>query len=131
MAGALTACAFYFIQDYKDGKIIWFNVNGYKNKIQRFMARKKGTGEEDEEVHAKMLLSISDAMTSFIVGMEKIFGALVVLILAWASGAIMVSVGLSKFAFVRNIILIFIFNEWQLTIFHLTCRSLLWTHHHK
>lgn len=95
------------------------------------MARKKGTGEENEEVHAQMLLSVSDAMTSFIVGMEKIFGALVVLILAWASGAIMVSVGLSKFAFVRNIILIFIFNEWQLTIFHLTCRSLLWTHHHK
>jgi hypothetical protein len=103
MAGALTACAFYFIQDYKDGKIIWFNVNGYKNKMQRFMASKKGT-EEDEEVHAKMLLSVSEAMTSFIVGMEKIFGALVVLILAWASGAIMVSVGLSKFAFVRIII---------------------------
>lgn len=108
MAGALTACAFYFIQDYKDDKIIWFNMNGYKNKIQRFMASKKGRVEEDEEVHAKMLLSVSEAMTSFIVGMEKIFGALVVLILAWASGAIMVSVGLSEFAFVRNIILIHI-----------------------
>lgn len=97
MAGALTACLFYFIQDHKDGKIIWFNFNGYKNKIQRFIARKKGIAEEDGEVHARVLLNVSDAMTSFIVGMEKIFGALVVLILAWATGSIMVSVGLNRF----------------------------------
>ena len=118
MAGALTACAFYFIQDHKNGKIIWFNVYGYKNKIQRFFARKQSLVEEDEEVHAQslvdedeevhaqMLLSIPEAMTAFIVGMEKIFGALVVLILAWASGAVMVSVGLSEFTFVPNFILI-------------------------
>jgi len=98
MAGALTAVAFYFMQDDKDGRIIWFNVNGYKNKVQRFINRKRGIvlGDEDEEEHARVLMNVSEAMTAFLVGMEKIFGALVVLTLAWATGAIMQAVGLSE-----------------------------------
>ena len=98
MAGALTAVAFYFMQDHKDGRIIWFNLNGYKNKVQRFIIRKRGTvsGDEDEEVHARVLMNVREAMTAFLVGMEKIFGALVVLTLAWASGAIMQAVGLGE-----------------------------------
>ncbi|KAL7518451.1 hypothetical protein ACHAWX_003274, partial [Stephanocyclus meneghinianus] len=35
MAGALTATAFYFIQDKYQGRIIWFNVKGYFNKARR------------------------------------------------------------------------------------------------
>merc|ERR1712127_417767 len=38
-----------------------------------------------------------EAMSSFLIGMEKIFGALVVLTLAWATGAIMEAVGLNRF----------------------------------
>jgi len=36
-------------------------------------------------------------MAAFLVGMEKIFGAMVVLTLAWATGAIMQAVGLNRF----------------------------------
>jgi len=41
-------------------------------------------------------MGYEQAMSSFILGMEKIFGALVVLTLAWASGAVMTAVGLNR-----------------------------------
>jgi len=108
MAAALTTVAFYFIQDKKSGKIIFFNVKGYVNKMRRFFARysaKCGNGEQfedlasingEEEAHAQVLLSYREAMSSFIMGMEKVFGALVCLVLAWATGEIMQAVGLNR-----------------------------------
>lgn len=53
-------------------------------------------GEEEEE-HAKVLIDYKEAMSAYLIGMEKIFGALVVLVLAWATGHIMQSVGLDRF----------------------------------
>lgn len=107
MAAALTALAFYFCQDVKEGRIIFFNVKGYINKARRFYKRLRGkchrgqeavsVDGEDEEEHAKILMGYRDAMSSFLIGMEKIFGALVVLTLAWATGAIMQAVGLDRF----------------------------------
>lgn len=109
MAAALTALAFYFIQDKKDGHIIWFNVKGYINKMKRFHDRHRGMcrrnqeqsmvslNGEGEEEHAKVLIDYREAMSSFLIGMEKIFGALVALTLAWATGAIMSAVGLNRF----------------------------------
>ena len=47
-------------------------------------------------VHAKVLMNTGEAMSAFLLGMEKIFGALVVLTLAWSTGAVMTAVGLSK-----------------------------------
>lgn len=97
MAGALTAVLLYFLQDHKDGKIIWFNVRGYRNKVHRFIRRKfYGEVEEAGVVHAKVLMNTGEAMSAFLLGMEKIFGALVVLTLAWSTGAVMTAVGLSK-----------------------------------
>mmetsp|Transcript_14592 Transcript_14592/g.25706 ORF Transcript_14592/g.25706 Transcript_14592/m.25706 type:complete len:706 (-) Transcript_14592:682-2799(-) len=109
MAAALTALLFFFIQDKKDGRIIWFNVNGYINKMRRFFDRHRGDcrrgqeegmvalEEEEEEEHARVLIDYREAMSSFLIGMEKIFGALVALTLAWATGAIMQAVGLNRF----------------------------------
>ena len=113
MAAALTALAWYWLQDKKEGRIIWFNGKGYVNKMKRFYARHRGKcnrcrrGQEeeeesvvpveDEEEHAKLLLDYKEAMSCFLIGMEKIFGALVVLTLAWATGAIMQAVGLDRF----------------------------------
>jgi Na+/H+ antiporter NhaC len=109
MAAALTALLFYFVQDKKDGQIIWFNVKGYINKMKRFVARHRGMcrrggeqemvalDEADEVEHAKVLVDYREAMSSFLIGMEKIFGALVALTLAWATGAIMTAVGLNRF----------------------------------
>lgn len=110
MAAALTGLAFYFIQDKKDGHIIFCNVKGYINKLKRFHARNRGkclpcrrdqTGEvshdEDGEQHAVILMGYREALASFLIGMEKIFSALVVLTLAWATGDVMQAVGLGKF----------------------------------
>mmetsp|Transcript_7379 Transcript_7379/g.13926 ORF Transcript_7379/g.13926 Transcript_7379/m.13926 type:complete len:823 (+) Transcript_7379:121-2589(+) len=107
MAAALTAVGFYLIQDKHMDRIIFFNVKGYisrakrgfaslKNKFRRTPDQDENT-EGEEEVHARVLMSYSEAMTSFLLGMEKIFGAIVVLTLAWASGAIMSAVGLDRF----------------------------------
>lgn len=111
MAAGLTGLLFYFIQDKKDGRIIWFNVKGYINKMKRFRNRHRGmcrrggqdeemealNGEEEEEEHAKILMDYKEAMSAYLIGMEKIFGAMVVLTLAWATGAIMQAVGLDRF----------------------------------
>lgn len=111
MAAALTALAFYFVQDKKHGRIIFFNARGYLNKIRRFVDRRRGgkcfhrvqeeaidnAMDEDEEEHAKILIDHREAMSSFLIGMEKVFGALVVLTMAWATGAIMKAVGLNRF----------------------------------
>eukprot|EP00571_Detonula_confervacea_P007203 CAMPEP_0172328688 /NCGR_PEP_ID=MMETSP1058-20130122/60477_1 /TAXON_ID=83371 /ORGANISM="Detonula confervacea, Strain CCMP 353" /LENGTH=1233 /DNA_ID=CAMNT_0013045815 /DNA_START=448 /DNA_END=4149 /DNA_ORIENTATION=- len=110
MAAALTGLLFYFVQDKKDGRIIFFNVKGYINKTRRFFDRHRGIccrgqeegmvdldGDEEEEEHAMVLIDYREAMASFLIGMEKIFGALVALTLAWATGAIMQAVGLDRF----------------------------------
>lgn len=119
MGGALTSYAFYLLQDKKDGNIIWFNVKGKYQGFVRWMKTSKlfkccrkggqqdqdgddaegeGEGEDaEEEKHARPLLTYREAMHSFLLGTEHIFGALVVLTLAWASGHIMVAVGLDRF----------------------------------
>lgn len=113
MAAALTGLAFYFIQDKKDGRIIFCNVKGYINKFKRFRIRNRGKCqplvcrrrqedgemeyEEDTDEHAVVLMGYREAMSSFLIGMEKIFGALVCLTLAWATGEIMQAVGLDRF----------------------------------
>jgi len=101
MAAALTSVAFFFIQDKKSGKIIFFNVKGYVNKMRRFFAKHSGKcgheePESDEEIHAQVLLNYREAMSAFMMGMEKVFGALVCLVLAWATGEIMQAVGLNR-----------------------------------
>lgn len=97
---ALTSVAFYFLQDYQDGRILWFNVKGWFSRTKKAVSgccRKQDENEqENEEEEAKILMDYEEAMSSFILGMEKIFGALVVLTLAWASGAIMQAVGLNR-----------------------------------
>jgi hypothetical protein len=95
MAAILTSVGFFFIQDKKDGRIIWFNLKGYKNKVQRLIYS-RGTTSDEEAVHAKVLIDAREAMASFLIGMEKIFGVLIILTLAWATGAIMNAVGLSE-----------------------------------
>jgi hypothetical protein len=97
MAAVLTSVAFYFVQDKKDGRIKWFNVKGYKNKVQRFVKSRRGIAVDDEAVqHAKVLMNTREAMSAFLIGMEKIFGVLIILTLAWATGAIMIAVGLGE-----------------------------------
>lgn len=96
MAGALTSTAFFFIQDKYEDRIIWFNVKGYTNKAKRTWNAFRGNPEPEGETHPKVLIAYDEAMASFMIGMEKIFASLVVLILAWASGQIMQAIGLNR-----------------------------------
>lgn len=98
MAGALTATAFFFLQEKHEGKIIWFNVKGYINKAGRIINSFRGIEETPEEAasHPKALITYDVAMSSFMIGMEKIFTSLCTLILAWASGQIMQDIGLNR-----------------------------------
>lgn len=78
---------------------IFFNAKGWFNRVKRGAARhfiSTNTNENDDEVHARVLLSYDEALCSYIIGMEKVFGCLVVLVLAWSSGAIMQAVGLNR-----------------------------------
>ena len=86
MAAALTGLGFYWLQDKKEGRIIFFNVKGYINKMRRFKDRHRGAcrrcrrrggeeeeevalnEEEDEEEHARLLMDYREAMSSFLIG---------------------------------------------------------------
>ena len=78
MAAALTALAFYFIQDHKDGRILWLNFKGYANRAKRMFSKMKAfcrrsqqeEEEDDEGDHAKILMDYRTAMASFLVGSE-------------------------------------------------------------
>lgn len=115
MAAALTAVGFYFIQDKVLDRIVFFNYKGYIHRMKCAVAYCKGKcgrGSNDDEmvalngeeevVHPKVLMNYKEAMESFLIGMEKIFAAIVVLTLAWASGAIMTAVGLGRSNFVSK-----------------------------
>jgi hypothetical protein len=105
MAAVLTSVAFYFVQDKKDGRIKWFNLKGYKNKIVRFVNRRLGRPVDDEAVHhAKVLMNTREAMSAFLIGMEKIFGVLIILTLAWATGSVMIAVGLGALLQIAHVL---------------------------
>jgi hypothetical protein len=60
--------------------------------------------KDQVEVQPRFLMSVSESLESFLFGMSRIFLALVVLTLAWASGAVMTAVGCDRLfaAFIVN-----------------------------
>ena len=93
MAAVLTTVAFYFVQDKKDGRITWFNVKGHFTNLVQFIS---GKADNNNKERTKSLVDTREAVSSFLSGMERIFGVLVILTLAWATGAIMGAVGLNR-----------------------------------
>ena len=94
MGAALCSYAFYMIQFKKDGEVVlptptvvWI----YLNKVFRGRIH----NELNEEL-AVPLMTTYEAMEAFLFGMGRIFPALIVLTLAWASGAIMTAVGTDR-----------------------------------
>lgn len=92
MAAALVTLLFYLLQIVRDGEFIVPNGTAL---YQAFTAGGK-VKVEDSEPKARFLMSVRDSVESFCVGMGRVFPALVVLTLAWASGAIMVAVGADR-----------------------------------
>jgi len=83
MAGAIVTMLMYLLQPVQNGDIVW-SFAGYKGLLKR------GEGE------SKFLLTVGQSVEAFLFGMGRIFPALIVLTLAWASGAIMIDVGADR-----------------------------------
>jgi hypothetical protein len=91
MAAALVTLLFYMLQIVRDGEFIVPNGTALYQALVGPKAK-----VEDSEPRARFLMSVRDSVDSFVLGMGRVFPALVILTLAWASGAIMVAVGADR-----------------------------------
>jgi Na+/H+ antiporter NhaC len=83
----------YLLQIVQDGRLVRPTGTILKNLF--FFWRKKSQ-DEDAPPMPRFLMSIYESVESFLFGMARIFPALIVLTLAWASGAIMGAVGADR-----------------------------------
>jgi Na+/H+ antiporter NhaC len=89
MAAAICTVIFYLLQIVQDGD---FAIPSLL-VLKRLFSFSK---EKEEDPKPRFLMSVFDSLESFLFGMGRIFPALIVLTLAWASGAIMVAVGCDR-----------------------------------
>jgi hypothetical protein len=100
MAAAICATIFYLLQIVRDGELV--HILDYPAAMKEmFMRSFCGKNTEEDEVEdptskARFLMSVYDSLESFLFGMKRIFPALIVLTLAWASGAVMIAVGADR-----------------------------------
>lgn len=86
---------FYLLQIVRDGHLIiprWPDIKLLL--FGRFIHREED--EEDLRPVPRFIMTVYDSIESFLYGMGRIFPAIIVLTLAWASGAIMVDVGADR-----------------------------------
>jgi Na+/H+ antiporter NhaC len=89
MAAAICTVIFYLLQIVQDGEFVIPKLD----VLKRLLPFRK-SNEEDPK--PRSIMSVFDSSESFLFGMGRIFPALIVLTLAWASGAIMVAVGADR-----------------------------------
>jgi Na+/H+ antiporter NhaC len=89
MAASICTCIFYLIQIVQDGEFVIPTLD----VLKRLMPFRNA--DEDDPM-PRSIMSVFDCSESFLFGMGRIFPALIVLNLAWASGAIMVAVGADR-----------------------------------
>lgn len=92
MAAVVVTMVFYLVQPVKDGESLapW-NVEAWKDI---FLPGKEK--EEDGDSKARVLMTPFESVDGFLFGMGRVFPALIVLTLAWASGSIMIAVGADR-----------------------------------
>lgn len=91
MASAICTLIFYLMQPVKGGDYIMPSMDDLKNMMMPGKEK-----DEDAEPKARFLMPFKDSVESFLYGMGRLFPAIVVLTLAWASGAIMIDVGADR-----------------------------------
>lgn len=89
MAAAIVTVIFYLLQIVQDRQFVIPKLD----VLKRLLPFRK-VNEEDPK--PRSIMSVFDSSESFLFGMGRIFPALIVLTLAWASGAIMVAVGADR-----------------------------------
>jgi Na+/H+ antiporter NhaC len=101
---------FYVIQIVNEGKLALPTPKVLKGlfAFRRPSPADDGEGEEDdsliEAAPPRVLMNLYDASESLLYGMGRIFPALIVLTLAWATGSIMTAVGVDRLfgAWIQN-----------------------------
>jgi hypothetical protein len=89
MAAGICSVIFYLLQIVQDGEFVIPKLD----VIKRLLPFRKAN---EEDPKPRSIMSVFDSSESFLFGMGRIFPALIVLTLAWASGAIMVAVGADR-----------------------------------
>jgi Na+/H+ antiporter NhaC len=100
MGATVLTLLFYFVQPVKNGALV---VPTPDVLMQMFSCAKEPNLEDMDQAEidalppkARPLMSVRDSVEAFLFGMARIFPALIVLTLAWASGEIMVQVGCDR-----------------------------------
>jgi hypothetical protein len=112
MAAANLTLLFYLVQFVQSGRLVLPTVTVIKALFSKEAEQSSSepTDEKDGEVEDKIaqeeakpistkprpLMSLFESVESFLYGMGRIFPALIVLTLAWASGSIMIAVGADR-----------------------------------
>ncbi|GAX24958.1 hypothetical protein FisN_2Lh234 [Fistulifera solaris] len=92
MAAAMCTLLVYLVQIVKDGEFVLPTT-----VLSEMMSNVLNRDTDDDGVSkTRPLMSVNDSIEAFLFGMGRIFPALIVLTLAWASGAIMVAVGADR-----------------------------------
>jgi len=91
MATALCMLPFYYMQLIQNGKTLLPTPSVLKNIWQQYRQP-----SEDSDSFIKPLITLHEFVHSFILGMSRVFTALVVLTLAWAVGHVMIDVGANR-----------------------------------
>jgi Na+/H+ antiporter NhaC len=93
MGAVLCTTLMYLLQIVQDGRLVRPTVIILKNLF--FFWRKKAQ-DEDAPPMPRFLMSVYQSVEGFLFGMGRIFPALIVLTLAWASGELMGAVGVDR-----------------------------------
>lgn len=95
MGAVMLTIIFYLLQIVKDGHIIIPRCGDIKLLLfGRFIQREED--EEDLKPIPRFIMSVYESTESFLFGLGRIFPAIIVLTLAWASGEVMVDVGADR-----------------------------------
>jgi hypothetical protein len=83
----------YLLQIVQDGRLVRPTFTILKNL---FFFWRKESQDEDAPPKPRFLMSVYECVEGLLYGMARIFPALIVLTLAWASGEIMIAVGADR-----------------------------------
>merc|ERR1712019_21906 len=84
MAGAIVTLIFYLFQIVQNGEFV----------APSLLALKEAITADTEG--ARFLMSVRESVDSFVLGFTRVFPALIVLTLAWATGSVMTAVGADR-----------------------------------
>ena len=93
MATVWCTIIFYLLQIVQDGRLVRPNIIIIRNLLLSWRHKAK---EEDAPPMPRFIMTVYESVESLLFGMSRIFPALIILTLAWASGAVMVAVGADR-----------------------------------